>query len=377
MTTDHRAPVELAWTPELEDYVDGFRARNRGDRVLRVLALLGLAALVTSVAALAGGRLDVVPLGVGAAAGLLVVPFSARLSTRAMWRRGLLEHRPTTARVLPGVGVLTDTDGSTTRTQWSHLPRVLETPRSFVLPVGRQRLGFVVVLPKRGLRDPRDVDRLRALLRDETGAAPDLVPSPAGAVPEGVTAGPADRSAPGDAVVLRWLPEVQDYVEACEARRRSHRSRRLTVLLSAAGLLVVGALVAREPTALVLAVLAVAWLAANGPVTRRAVRRSWAREPGLQEARTARVTPADGLVVETGTSAGRYGWDRVARVVETERSFVLLRDRAWSGTFWLLAKRGAGSPDDVDRLRALLARHVGSTPATVGQVGLEPTTDGL
>lgn len=384
MTDDDRPSVELAWTPELADYVDGYRARDRADRALRVFILLGAAVVVACVAAALSGDPDYLPFAAGATAGLLAVPIVTRVAVRRLWRNGLAERGPTRARVEPGVGISMVTRGSSARTEWTHLTRVLETRRSFVLPVGRQRGAFVIVLPKRALADQRDVDRLRAILEHETRAARDGVVltgvTPATGTGPHAASGAASGAAP-DAVVLRWRPVVEDYVEAFEARRRARRARRLPVMLGALGLIALGAWVTRDTVAVVLLVAFTAVVVLERSLMRRSVRRSWAREPALRQDRVARVSAEEGLVVELGASAGRYGWERLARVVETERSFVLLGDAAWTTTFWLLAKRGA-TPEDVERLRRLLAEHVGRSPADhdhrrVGQVGLEPTTDGL
>ncbi|WP_372419739.1 YcxB family protein [Actinotalea solisilvae] len=383
MTADDRATVELAWTPEQADYVDAYRARDRADRRLRAFTLLGGAVVVACVAAALSGTPDLLPLAAGVGVGVLAAPLATRHAVRRLWRAGLAGRGPTRARVEPGVGITSVSRGATTQTEWTHLTRLLETRRSFVLTVGGQRVGYVTVLPKRGLQDPADVDRLRALLAHETRAARDGAARAGALAALGATDAPWDAPAapgpasPSDAVTLRWLPAVEDYVEAFEARSRARRTRRLAVLLGALALVALGAVLTREPVTVVLLLLVAAMAVLERPMLRRAVRRSWGKEPALREERIARLAPDDGLVVDAGASSGRYGWDRVARVVETERSFVLLSDRAWSGTFWLLAKRGAASPGDVDRVRALLARHVGSAPPRVGQVGLEPTTDGL
>ncbi|WP_225803546.1 YcxB family protein [Streptomyces sp. NK15101] len=52
--------------------------------------------------------------------------------------------------------------------RWAMLPRYVETPRMFVLLTAKQSGTGFAYLPKRGLADPADADRLRALLDRST-----------------------------------------------------------------------------------------------------------------------------------------------------------------------------------------------------------------
>ncbi|MDV5145558.1 YcxB family protein [Streptomyces sp. SBC-4] len=51
-----------------------------------------------------------------------------------------------------------------TTIRWALLPRYVETPRLFVLLTAKQSGTGFAYLPKRGLADPADADRLRAIL---------------------------------------------------------------------------------------------------------------------------------------------------------------------------------------------------------------------
>ncbi|GLX38207.1 hypothetical protein Sros01_42800 [Streptomyces roseochromogenus] len=54
--------------------------------------------------------------------------------------------------------------GFSTRHQWSALGHYAETPAHFAVFSGDRQAIQVMVLPRRGLADPADADRLRAIL---------------------------------------------------------------------------------------------------------------------------------------------------------------------------------------------------------------------
>ncbi len=115
-------------------------------------------------------------------------------------------------------------------------------------------------------------------------------------------------SAPVSPVVLEWEPEVEDWYDVAGAR----------------GLL--------------------------GGMRRAAVRSFWKRATTLHR-KTLAVVGDDGVSVETAFDTKRYAWTEIARVDETERVWVLRTGERGQGV--PLAKRGAKSPADVERLSAL------------------------
>ncbi|MER7515722.1 YcxB family protein [Streptomyces sp. NPDC126499] len=161
--------MELVYTPTREDLVDAVRVQMRYGpfRVLRrlipvaaVLAFLAAALLLT------GPREpDVGGAVLLAGLGLLVVvlmPLAVRLTARQVYamvaRQG--EHRAS----VDEDGVRWVTGISETAARWQLTPRYIETPTQFVLLSGDKGGAGVAALPKRGLADPADVERLRALL---------------------------------------------------------------------------------------------------------------------------------------------------------------------------------------------------------------------
>lgn len=94
--------------------------------------------------------------------GLLVLPYvQARLLHRRAAPLGV--HR--TVLDLWGVTVAHDR-GTERAARWSQVSRYAETPHTFVLLSGAHA-PRLTVLPKRGLADPADTDRLRAVLDRE------------------------------------------------------------------------------------------------------------------------------------------------------------------------------------------------------------------
>lgn len=61
-------------------------------------------------------------------------------------------------------GVTVATDDSSTSLNWTVQPRYRETVDGFYMFSPEKNALNFTLLPKRGLRDPADVDRLRAIL---------------------------------------------------------------------------------------------------------------------------------------------------------------------------------------------------------------------
>ncbi|MFF6774485.1 YcxB family protein [Streptomyces sp. NPDC012637] len=161
--------MELVYTPTREDLVDAVRVQMRHGsfRTLRwlmpttaVLAFLVVAFLLSGPGEPnTGGAILMGALGLLAA---VLGPLALRLTARQMYavieRQG--EHR---ARVDED-GVRWETRDSEVVARWQLTPRYFETPTQFVLLSADKGGAGVAALPKRGLADPADVDRLRALL---------------------------------------------------------------------------------------------------------------------------------------------------------------------------------------------------------------------
>ncbi|MFD7980134.1 YcxB family protein [Streptomyces sp. NPDC059071] len=165
MTTE----LELVYTPTREDIVDAVRVQMRQGafRVLRwllpvaaVMAFLAVALMLTRPGEPEIGR--AILLG-GLGVFVIVLPsLSVRLTARQVYamveRQG--EHR---VRVDED-GMRWETRDSELVSRWQLTPRYTETPTQFVLLCGDKGRAGACGLPKRGLADPADVDRLRALL---------------------------------------------------------------------------------------------------------------------------------------------------------------------------------------------------------------------
>ncbi|MEU8619822.1 YcxB family protein [Streptomyces sp. NPDC048623] len=161
--------MELVYTPTREDVADAVRVQLRygSFRVLRwlmpvaaVLAFVAVALLLTG-----PGEPDVGGAVLMGSLGLLTVvlrPLAARLTARQMYamiaRQG--EHR---ARVDED-GIRWTTRDSEVTARWQLTPRYAETSTQFVLFSGDKGRAGIAALPKRGLTDPGDVDRLRTVL---------------------------------------------------------------------------------------------------------------------------------------------------------------------------------------------------------------------
>ncbi|UUU37225.1 YcxB family protein [Streptomyces sp. CA-210063] len=125
----------------------------------------GLGVLLAAVSLLLGAAPDPKVLVMTAAPvlGLLVLP---HLQARHLHRRAALLGTHHAVLDLWGVTVRHDR-GTEHPARWSQVSRYAETPHTFVLLSGGTHAPRLTVLPKRGLRNPGDADRLRAVLDRE------------------------------------------------------------------------------------------------------------------------------------------------------------------------------------------------------------------
>ncbi|MER5709305.1 YcxB family protein [Streptomyces sp. NPDC002122] len=167
METNER--VELAYPPDFQDVHEAVRVRLRATswwKLLRwtawgagVLALLvaGLALLPPSPEP--GTTALMVALGLVAVGCAESLPW---LTAQSLFRL-IRAQGDATAVVDDDGGRWTSRDTETT-IRWAMLPRYVETPRLFVLLTAKQSGTGFAYLPKHGLADPADADRLRAVL---------------------------------------------------------------------------------------------------------------------------------------------------------------------------------------------------------------------
>ncbi|MDF3302922.1 YcxB family protein [Streptomyces tropicalis] len=161
-------PVELAYRPTVGELASALRARARSTRAGRFRrGALVWTMVVSTVGALlstAGpGRHDTRwPLYAGlvvSAAYMTAVPW---LQARRLHR--LAERQGDICGTVDDTGVRLATAHSSAGADWHLYSRYVETPELFVLlSADKSAVGFVV-LPKRAVADPGEVDRLRAVL---------------------------------------------------------------------------------------------------------------------------------------------------------------------------------------------------------------------
>ncbi|WP_405425153.1 YcxB family protein [Streptomyces erythrochromogenes] len=161
--------VELVYRTTTTDIAQALRARDShtaaGRRRRWAYPLAGTFGIGIGVLVMvAGGGVADVPLmlvtiGMGLWGTAL---FGPRLQARAV--RGMLEKSGETRAVVDGSGVLVVLDAFESRVGWAAQPRYVETDDAFVMLSDDKQAVSMTVLPKRGIRAPGDVDRLRAVL---------------------------------------------------------------------------------------------------------------------------------------------------------------------------------------------------------------------
>lgn len=158
--------VELVYRPRAEDFVAALRARGRVSRSARrqkwlIGLVLGFGALVVG-SALAKGDSLPYPMLAGMVFALFLLVFQPRLVARQFQR--LAERRGEFRVTVTDTGVSVVTDDASTSLNWTVQPRYRETADGFYMFSSEKNALNFTVLPKRGLRDPADADRLRAIL---------------------------------------------------------------------------------------------------------------------------------------------------------------------------------------------------------------------
>lgn len=177
MTNEQLPGFQLSWQPEVADYLQAFNARNRASRAWHKMAVLALLGVAVAVVAVILGHSSLAMTGVEVAVLVpLMVPFVTWMSTRSVWHRRPALHVPTRAVVSASTGITTDgplvdmSSGQVAVTAvsgllgWPVVGKVLETKRVFVVQLTGQRNKRFILLAKRGLADPTELDALRRTL---------------------------------------------------------------------------------------------------------------------------------------------------------------------------------------------------------------------
>ncbi|MFI6402736.1 YcxB family protein [Streptomyces sp. NPDC050548] len=158
--------VELEFRPVVEDFAAALRARRsvlpstRRQRWLLVIGVFCIA--MATVTSLNKGESVPVPMIAGACAVVLLVVFMPRIQARQFQR--LAQQRGVIRVTVTDVGVIVAGDDSSTSLQWTVQPRYRETADGFYMFSPEKNAANFTMLPKRGLRDPADADRLREIL---------------------------------------------------------------------------------------------------------------------------------------------------------------------------------------------------------------------
>ncbi|MEU2670226.1 YcxB family protein [Streptomyces sp. NPDC007164] len=160
------AVVELEYQPTTADFAEALNARakiSRSGRMQRKLLILMPALAVLMGITIASGRHGPgAPVWVGLVFVMVSVILTPWLQARQLYR--FAERQGTCRTVVRETGIQVVTDHSATTVNWAMVPRYRETPQLFVLFSGDKQATGVTVLPKRGVRGPDDLDRLRSVL---------------------------------------------------------------------------------------------------------------------------------------------------------------------------------------------------------------------
>lgn len=164
-----RETVELVYVPTRADVVDAVRVQLRHGMFRRLRWVLPLVAvlafLVVALELFGPGEPNRARVALMVGLGTLVAvlgPLTPRLAARQMF--AMVERQGEFRARVDEQGVSWTTRDAETANRWPMMPRYVETPTQFVLLSADKARAGVAALPKRGLADPVDVDRLRDLL---------------------------------------------------------------------------------------------------------------------------------------------------------------------------------------------------------------------
>ncbi len=171
MTND----LHLSWQPEVGDYLQAFRLRNRVQRAWHKIGAVMAIGVVLALVGFGLGRPALGSVGIELFVLLpLMAPVIMWLSTHSIWRRRPGLATPTRAVVsaagIATTGPLVDMRGGVVLTAvpgwlpWPAIGLVRESDRVFMVQLAGDRGKRFLVLAKRGLADPAQTDRLRDAL---------------------------------------------------------------------------------------------------------------------------------------------------------------------------------------------------------------------
>lgn len=157
--------VEMSYRATIEDFREALRARMRaapaGRRMRWLMIVIAVLLLTFAVTSWLTKRTVDVPLLVTPTAVLLVMLFVPRMQARQFYR--LADAAGACHTVVDDSGITITNQQQTSSLTWQAMARYTETQRVFVLVSGDKNASCLTLLPKRGVSDSGDVDRLRAL----------------------------------------------------------------------------------------------------------------------------------------------------------------------------------------------------------------------
>ncbi|MBT2478240.1 hypothetical protein [Streptomyces sp. ISL-94] len=169
MDMDVEQAVRLVYRTTEADLARALRVRDgrtaAGRRKKWLFLTVGTLSLLGGVLLLTGDERTVSKAAGFLAGGAVlwcVALLGPRLQARAF--RGLLEKTGETRAVVDGTGVRMTTATAECRIGWAAQPTYAETDTLFLMLSDDKGAVAMTVLPKRGVQDPVDVDRLRAIL---------------------------------------------------------------------------------------------------------------------------------------------------------------------------------------------------------------------
>jgi len=162
--------VELEYRPTVGDLTSALRARRgvskAGRRQWWVLGAFVVLFALQIASLIAGRTAAPAPPLIGMFVYLFLIVLSPWLQARQVYR--FAELQGTFRATVTDAGVVMATDNTTTSVNWVAQPRYRETRDAFVmLSPDKNAVGFTV-LPKRAVRSPGDVGRLRDVLDRNT-----------------------------------------------------------------------------------------------------------------------------------------------------------------------------------------------------------------
>ena len=158
--------VELEYQPVIRDFTGVLRERQRLRRRAWTryvaLGLVAVAWVLNVFVAVAGSEKPNWFLLICMPALLVLLLLTPRLQARAFQK--LADRNGTFRATVTDAGLTMTHDNSTTTVKWSAQPRYRETADAFFTYSDDKNASCFTVLPKRGLREPADADRLREIL---------------------------------------------------------------------------------------------------------------------------------------------------------------------------------------------------------------------